>query len=126
MTPQSEALNIVLDLIKKDKSYKVIPNALPQSGGISAEITGSENKGRSLNLQHGSTDLTVLFLCKDKTQTAAFDTLCDIGNYLDRLGEVKGKTVQVTGAGVRSGAGLVGNESGFYIYSMIARIGIYF
>lgn len=126
MTPQSEALNIVLDLIKKDKGYKVIPNALPQGGGISAEITGGENKGRSLNLQHGSTDLTVLFLCKNKSHGTAFDTLCDIGNYLDRLGEIKGETVQVTGAGIRSGAGLVSNDGNFYIYSMIARIGIYF
>ncbi len=126
MTPQSEALKLVLDRIEADRKQKITISALPQSGGISAEITGGENKGRSLNLQHGSTDLTVLFLCKDKTQTAAFDILCDIGNYLDRLGEVNGKTVQVTGSGIRSGAGLVGKEGDFYIYSMIARIGIYF
>ena len=126
MTPQNEALNIVLDLIEKDKHYKVISGALHRDGGISAEITGGENKGRSLNLQYGGTDLTVLFLCKNKTHSTSFDTLCDIGNYLDRLGEVKGKTVQITGAGVRSGAGLVVKEGDFYIYSMIARIGIYF
>lgn len=126
MTPQREALNIVLDLIERDKEYKIISGPLPQNGGTSAEITGSENKGRSLNLQHGGTDLTVLFLCKNQSHGAAFETLWDIGNYLDRLGEVKGETVQVTGAGVRSGAGLVSNDNGFYIYSMIARIGIYF
>ncbi|MCM1055537.1 MAG: hypothetical protein NC394_08450 [Bacteroides sp.] len=126
MTPQSEALDLILAKLKAEKGYKIALFALPKEGGISAEITGSENKGRSLNLQHGSADLTVLFLCKSKTQAAAFDTLYDIGNYLDRIGEVKGKTIQVTGAGVRSGAGLVGNENGFYIYSMIAQIGIYF
>ena len=126
MTPQSEALKLVLDRLEADIKQKITVSALLQGGGVSAEITGSENKGRSLNLQHGSTDLTVLFLCKDKTQTAAFDILCDIGNYLDRLGEVNGKTVQVTGSGIRSGAGLVGKEGDFYIYSMIARIGIYF
>lgn len=126
MTPQSEALKLVLDRIEADRKQKITISALPQSGGISAEITGGENKGRSLNLQHGSTDLTVLFLCKNKSHSTAFDTLCDIGNYLDRLGEVNGKTVQVTGSGIRSGAGLVGKEGDFYIYSMIARIGIYF
>lgn len=126
MTPQSEALNLVLDSLQKTADYKIIASALPQSGGISVEITGSKSKGRSLNLQHGSTDLTVLFLCKNKHQAAAFDTLCEIGNRLDRLGEIRGKTVQVTGAGVRSGAGLVSKEGDFYIYSMIARIGIYF
>lgn len=126
MTPQSEALDLVLKKLKSEKKYNIAVSALPKDGGISAEITGSEDKGRSLNLQHGSTDLTVLFLCKNKTQITAFDTLCDIGNYLNRLGEVKGETVQITGAGVRSGAGLVGNDGGFYIYSMIARIGIYF
>lgn len=126
MTPQSEALDLVLKKLKSEKKYNIAVSALPKDGGISAEITGSEDKGRSLNLQHGSTDLTVLFLCKNRTQTTAFDTLCDIGNYLDRLGEVKGDTVQITGAGVRSGAGLVGNDGSFYIYSMIAQIGIYF
>lgn len=126
MTPQSEALDLVLKKLKAEKKYNIALFALPKEGGISVEVTGSEGKGRSLNLHHGSTDLTVLFLCKNKTQTTAFDTLCEIGNYLDRLGEVKGETVQITGAGVRSGAGLVGNEGGFYIYSMIARIGIYF
>lgn len=126
MTPQSEALTLVLRKLKAEKKYNIAVSALPKEGGISAEITGSEDKVRSLNLQHGSTDLTVLFLCKNKTQITAFDTLCDIGNYLNRLGEVKGETVQITGAGVRSGAGLVGNDGGFYIYSMIARIGIYF
>ena len=126
MTPQREALDLVLDKLEAENNYNIVPFALPKDGGISVEITGSEDKGRSLNLQHGSTDLTVLFLCKNKTQITAFETLCDIGNYLNRLGEVKGETVQITGAGVRSGAGLVGNDGGFYIYSMIARIGIYF
>lgn len=126
MTPQSEALDLVLKKLKAEKKYNIVPFALPKEGGISVEITGSEGKGRNLNLQHGSTDLTVLFLCKSKTQAAAFDTLSDIGNYLDRIGEVKGETVQITGAGIRSGAGLVGNDGGYYIYSMIARIGIYF
>lgn len=126
MTPQSEALDLVLKKLKAEKNYNIIPFALPKEGGISVEITGSEDKGRSLNLQHDSTDLTVLFLCKNKNQAAAFDTLCDIGNSLNRLGTVKGESVQVTGARVGSGAGLVGNEGGYYIYSMIARIGIYF
>lgn len=126
MTPQSEALKLVLNRLEADIKQKITVSALPQVGGISAEITGGENKGRSLNLQHSSTDLTVLFLCKNKRHGTAFDTLCDIGNYLDRLGEIKGETVQVTGAGVRSGAGLVSNDGNFYIYSMIARIGIYF
>ena len=126
MTPQSEALKLVLDRLEADIKQKITVSALLQGGGVSAEITGGENKGRSLNLQHGSTDLTVLFLCKNKSHGTAFDTLCDIGNYLDRLGEIKGETVQVTGAGVRSGAGLVSNDGNFYIYSMIARIGIYF
>ena len=42
MTPQNEALNIVLDLIEKDKHYKVISGALHRDGGISAEITRAE------------------------------------------------------------------------------------
>ncbi len=126
MTPQREALNIVLDLLKKEKNFKVMPSALPKAGGISAEITGSEVRSRSLNLQHGIANLTVLFLCKDKDHITACDTLYEIGNYLDRLGEVRGETVQITAASIGSGAGLVGKEGDFYIYSMIAKIGIYF
>ena len=126
MTPQIEALRLVLDEIRTAEGYTIPISSLPQNGGISAEITGSEGKGRNLSLQHGSTDLTVLFLCKDKDQETAYETLCKIGNRLDRMKPIEGETVQVTGAGVRSGAGLVGKEGDFYIYSMIARIGIYF
>lgn len=126
MTPQSEALDLVLKKLKAEKKYNIALFALPRDGGISVEITGSEGKERSLNLQHGNTDLTVLFLCKNKNQATAYDTLCEIGNYLNCLESVKGESVQITGAKVKSGAGLVGNEGGFYIYSMIAKIGIYF
>ena len=124
--PQTEALRLVLSEIEQAEGYIIPLSALPQNGGISAEITGSERKGRNLSLQHGSTDLTVLFLCKDKDQQTAYEKLCKIGNLLDRMKPVEGETVQVTGAGVRSGTGLVGKEGDFYIYSMIARIGIYF
>ena len=126
MTPQTEALRLILSKIKQAEGYIIPISSLPQNGGISAEITGSENKGRNLSLQNGSTDLTVLFLCKDIDQQKAYETLCKIGNLLDCLKPIEGETVQVTGAGVRSGAGLVGKEGDFYIYSMIARIGIYF
>ena len=126
MTPQIEALWLVLEEIRTAEGYTIPISSLPQNGGISAEITGSEGKGINLSLQNTSTDLTVLFLCKDKNQDTAYETLCKIGNRLDRLKPIEGETVQVTGAGVRSGAGLVGKEGDYYIYSMIARIGIYF
>ena len=126
MTPQTEALRLVLSEIEQAEGYIIPIASLPQNGGISAEITGSEGKGRNLNLQNGSTDLTVLFLCKNENQDTAYETLCKIGNHLDRMKPIEGETVQVTGAGVRSGAGLVGKEGDYYIYSMIARIGIYF
>ena len=126
MTPQTEALRIILSEIEQAEGYIIPLSALPQNGGVTAEITGSENKGRNLSLQNGSTDLTVLFLCKDIDQQKAYETLYKIGNLLDCLKPIEGETVQVTGAGVRSGAGLVGKEGDFYIYSMIARIGIYF
>lgn len=125
MTPQSEALKLVLDAVNSAASCAVKVTALPQNGGITAEITGSEPKGRYLNIQHGKEDLTVLFLCKNKKQQTAFDTLCTIGNVLNALESIEGETVNVIGSGVRSGAKLVAHEGDYYIYSMVARISIF-
>lgn len=126
MTPQSEALQMVITAVNTAADCTVRLTQLPTGNGITAEITGSEPKGRNLKLQHGKEDLTVLFLCKNTNQQAAFDTLCTIGNTLDALGALEGTTVYVIGAGVRSGAGLVGKEGNYYIYSMIAKITISF
>lgn len=125
MTRQSEAVGIVLDELKA-LGIKASLSPLPQDGGVSAEITGSEPKGRRLVIEHGAEDITVLFLCKDVHQQEAYETLCRIGNFLDGYKGKTGERVQVAGAGVRSGASLVSNDGGFYVYSLIARISIYY
>lgn len=124
MTPQSEAIQLVIGSLNVETGFKIKLTPLAQNGGVSAEITGVEPKGRYLKIQHGREDLTVLFLCKNKNQQTAFDTLCTIGNALNALDTIEGDNVNVMGAGVRSGASLVGKEGDYYIYSMIARISI--
>lgn len=124
MTPQSKAIQLVISSLNTVTGYNVKLTPLTQDGGISAEITGGEPKGRYLKIQHGKEDLTVLFLCKNKNQQTAYDTLCTIGNTLNVLDTIEGDNVNVMGAGVRSGASLVGKEGDYYIYSMIARISI--
>ncbi|MCM1335938.1 MAG: hypothetical protein NC084_12890 [Bacteroides sp.] len=126
MTPQSEAIALILEKLKVEEDCAVTVSAMPPEGGITTEITGGESKSRSLNLQHGSADLTVLFLCKNKDQAVAFDTLNRIGNFFGRLKPIVGNTVQITGARVGSGTSLIGKEGDLYLYGLIARIGIYF
>ncbi|MBQ8903110.1 MAG: hypothetical protein IJY73_02270 [Oscillospiraceae bacterium] len=125
-TPQSAALDIVIDKLNTELGIKIFVGPLPKDGGITAEINNGVNKGRYLNKQHGKEQLTVLFLCKNTSQNAAFDALSAIGNILNTLKPEKGDTVYISGAEVRSGAGLVGNDGGFYVYSMIAGIDIVF
>lgn len=125
-TPQSEAIKIVIDKLKSELGCNIIIGPLPEGGGITAEINNGTGKGRYLNNKHGKEQLTVLFLCKNSSQNTAYNTLCTIGNVLDAFTPLEGENVHISGAETRSGAGLVGNDGGYYIYSMIAGINIVF
>lgn len=125
MIRQSEAISLILNELKK-LGLNIVLAPLPQNGGVTAEITGSEPKGRRLDISHGAEDITVLFLSKFTDQQEAYETLCRIGNFLDSYKGAVAETVQITSAGIRSGASLVSNDGGYYVYSMIARISINF
>lgn len=125
-TPQSTALKLVINKLNTELGCNIIVGPLPEDGGVTAEINNGVNKGRYLNKKHGKEQLTVLFLCKNPSQSAAYNALCAIGNILNILESVNGDTVCISGAEVRSGAGLVGNDGDYYIYSMIAGININF
>lgn len=125
-TPQSTALELVVGALNAEIGCNIVVAPLPEEGGVAAEISGGMNKGRYLNKKHGKEQLTVLFLCKNKNQLIAYNTLCAIGNNLNCLEPIETGNVYVSGAEIRSGAGLVGNDGGYYIYSMIAGIDIIF
>lgn len=125
-TPQSAALSLIIDKVKSEIKSDIIIAPLPEEGGITAEISSAENKGRYLNNKHGKESLTVLFLCKNTSQSYAYNVLCAIGNSLNALKPIEGENVTISGAEVRNGAGLVGNDGGFYVYSMIAAVNIIF
>ena len=125
-TPQSTAFELVINQLNAATGCNIVIGPLPEKGGITAEINNGIDKGRYLNNQHGKEQLTVLFLCKDKTQHTAFNTLTAIGNILKRMEPMGTATVNISGAEVRSGAGLVGNDGGYYIFSMIVGININF
>lgn len=125
-TPQSTALEIVVEKINTALDCNIVIGPLPEAGGIAAEVSGGANKGRYLNIEHGKEQLTVLFLCKNTSQFAAFDALNAIANELKSFSPVNGDNVYVMGVEMRSGVGLVGNDGGFYVYSMIVGIDIFF
>lgn len=125
-TPQSAALDIVIDKLNTELGIKIFFGPLPKDGGVTAEINNGVNKGRYLNIEHGKEQLTVLFLCKNTSQFAAFDALNAIANELKSFSPVNGDNVYVMGVEMRSGVGLVGNDGDFYVYSMIVGIDIFF
>ncbi len=125
-TPQSLAFELIKKQIYDKLGINIFVGPLPKDGGVTAEINNGIDKGQYLNKQHGKEQLTVLFLCKDKTQHTAFNTLTAIGNLLKRMGPMGTATVNISGAEVRSGAGLVGNDGGYYVFSMIVGININF
>lgn len=125
-TPQSTAFEQVIKRLNTEFSCNIVIGPLPENGGITAEINSGINKGRYLNKQHGKEQLTVLFLCKDKNQSIAYNNLCAVGNMLNCINPIETDNVYISGAEVRTGAGLVGNDGGYYIFSMIAGINIVF
>ena len=126
MTPQNEAIRIITDILTARLGCKIIIGPLPKDGGITAELTGGGNKDRYLNTLHGKKSLTVLFLCKDKSQERAAEQLYEIQNCLDSLSSVEGSQVFVMSAQSRSCPALVGNDGGYYVYSYIAAVDIIF
>lgn len=127
MTPQSEALSLLIADLSAKTSYKISVNALPVNGGISVEVTGGELKCKSLDYNHRYKALTLLLLCKDKDQQKAFEQLCTIENYLDTMCDMpKGELVQITSIDVKNETTFVSKLGDFYIYSLIIKINIYF
>lgn len=121
MTPQTIALEALLDELNAEFDINIVFGSLPQNGGVSAEIAG-ESDSRNLNITHGRKELTVLFLCKNTSQSAAYDLLTRIGEHIAELPRIPESGI--LGGKLRSGAGLVGNDGGYYIYSLITSITI--
>ncbi len=119
MTPQMKAAEALLDELNAEFDINIVFGSLPQNGGISAEIAG-ESDSRNLNIRHGRKELTVLFLCKNTSQSAAYDLLTRIGEYIAEMSPQPENGI--LGGKLRNGAGLVGNQDGYYIYSLTAAI----
>lgn len=125
-TPQSLAFELIKKQIYDKLGINIFAGPLPKDGGVTAEINNGINKGRYLNKQHGKEQLTVLFLCKNASQNIAYDTLNAIGNMLNTLEPIGTGALYVPSVEVKSGAGLVGNDGGYCIFSMIVGINIIF
>lgn len=123
MSRQSEAIGIVIEYLNAVCNVNIVLNPLPIDGGVCAEITGSQSKGRRLDINHGTIELTLMFMTKNISQNIAYEQLCCISEALNSYAGKVGETVQVMGAAVRSGPTLVANNK-HYIYSLIAVISI--
>lgn len=121
MTPQSKALDTLIRRIRSALGISLYIGALPQDGGISAEINGGSDS-RYLNTEHGIKELTVLFLCKDKSDANAYDTVTRIGEYIAAMQQADG----ILGGKIRSDAGLVDKQGEYYIYSIVTSVTVKF
>lgn len=129
MQPQVEMMNVVLDELETNlELFDTIKiNGLPIGGGISCEISPGYNKSIFLNKQ-SSKVIPLLFLCKSKDQITALDSLSMICNYLQELKAYpNGTTFDWVTAETATEPNLVSKqENGYYIYSCIVNIVIYF
>lgn len=121
MTPQSRALDTLIRRIRSALGITLYIGALPQNGGISAEIDGGSDS-RYLNNEHGKKTLTVLFLCKDTSSANAYETVTQIGEYIAAMQQADG----ILGGNIRGDAGLVDKQGDYYIYSIVTEITVKF
>ena len=129
MQPQTKAINLILSTINNNltlfKPLELVP--LSDTGGLSMEISPGYNSTIFLN-KKANRVIPLLFLCKDMNQATVYDTLCEIGNYLQRLKEYP-QVAEVTwnNATVTTEPSYVTRqEDGYWIYSCVIDVEIYF
>ncbi len=129
MQPQTKAINLILSTINNNltlfKQLELVP--LSDLGGLSMEISPGYNSTIFLD-KKANRVIPLLFLCKDMNQATVYDTLCEIGNYLQGLKEYP-QTVGVewNKATVTTEPSYVTRqEDGYWIYSCVIDVEIYF
>lgn len=129
MSPQKEIIDKIINIVNSlDLFDKLTIDPLPATKGISMEITAGYDDSvyYSKNREHV---ITLLFLCKNSSQSIAFGTLCNIGNYLQTqqkypvfLSQSNIRKIEVT-----SDSQFVSKEeNNTYIYSMVVNVTAYF
>ncbi|MEG0897336.1 MAG: hypothetical protein RSF73_07315, partial [Ruthenibacterium sp.] len=78
--PQTEIVTLILNEVKTI-CPSIVLGPLPQSDGCAMQMTGGTREDVYLNKAQRRY-LTLLFLCKNKSQETAFNALCVIGNHL--------------------------------------------
>lgn len=127
MSPQKEAIELILNFIEDKLGYTIETTGLPVGGGISAEVQAAKDNGATLNRQRQDRTLPLLLLSKNKTQGVAMEQLFNIGNLLSRTNELpQEECVQLMSATVSTDAAPVGKVGDFWIYSMIVDVRIAF
>ena len=116
MSPQKEAIKLILNFIEDKLGYTIETTGLPVGGGISAEVQAAKDNGATLNRQR-----------QDKIQGVAMEQLFNIGNLISKATELpQDDSVQLLSASVSTDAAPVGKVGDFWIYSMIVDIRIAF
>lgn len=128
MQPQTQFLELLIDTVNDLGLFETVTTGqLPSDGGITVEINAGYLETQYLNRQ-GRHVLPLLFLCKHKNQSIAFDTLCRIVNYFQRLRTYPAgvcfawETMEVANEPTY----VTYENNGQYIYSCIINATIYF
>lgn len=120
-SPQTELVELLHTALKKDFKGLTI-GELGSDNSIAMQPTGGSKDNTYLD-QSEQRYLTLLFLCKNKSMAAAYDTICRIANAaaaLSPLPEAKG--CQWIKNEVETDPQEVGLVGGYYIYSCVIHM----
>lgn len=128
-SPQFEMVNKIKIELENNLNLfdKISFDGLKVKGGIACEISAGYNKDTYLNKSENIV-VPLLFLCKSKDQALAYNTLCNIGNYMQRLKKYpECESCYISNIDVATEANKIGKDDhDYYIYSCIINVLIYF
>jgi hypothetical protein len=121
-------LNLVLDTIETgtDLFGQISIDALPENGGLYVEVSPGYNSEEFLNRMNNKI-IPLLFLCKHTDQQTAIGALSDICGYIEKLKAYPQiSDFEWLNAVVATEPNKIGRDNGYYIYSCIINIEVYF
>ena len=120
MTAQEKALDAFRAFAENTLSESVTVGLLPQQGGISMQIVAGRREYTSLNRQTRRIIITLDMLCKNKSQSKAYESMCAVANACDSAELAE----PIVNAQAVSEPVFVGKDGDFWIYSLTVSLRI--
>lgn len=112
---QSEIISYISHITKAEKGQ------LLENGGLVVQLAPSSSGATYLD-GSGSDNMSLLFLCKNKNQLTALDTLEAV---CSKLTHIKRHSHGIYGVNIATQPNYVGKEGDYWIYSCIINLKYY-